>query len=43
LTKERLWATFKYFDKDNSGLITKENLKNEIFKECGMKKLSNEQ
>jgi len=27
LTRERLWAAFKYFDKDNAGAITKEKLK----------------
>lgn len=27
LTKEKLWATFKFFDKDNCGQINKENLK----------------
>ena len=42
LTKERIWATFKYFDKNNIGLICKESVKKEVFKECGFGVVANE-
>ena len=42
LTKERIWATFKYFDKDNSGLISKQNVKKEVFKECAFGEMQND-
>jgi calcium-dependent protein kinase len=34
LTEEKLWAVFKYFDIDNSGFITSQNLK-EAFAKTG--------
>jgi calcium-dependent protein kinase len=34
LTEDKLWALFKYFDTDNSGIITGQNLK-EAFAKTG--------
>lgn len=31
LTKEKLWATFKFFDKENCGFIHKDNLRKALF------------
>ena len=36
LTEEKLWAIFKYFDTDDSGFITTENLK-QAFAKTGKK------
>jgi len=36
LTEEKLWAIFKYFDTDNSGYITADNLK-QAFAKTGKK------